>query len=279
MIEEYLIGQQIPGIFVPLIPLHYAQMVERGELLAVGAYDTWEDEAVGVLLFRQQEGWMELVWLNFSENYRESEDALQFVARRLEQAKKAGVLIGAFIDFADAQEAEPYVWMLRTLGFRKDSVSTHVYELTLADVKNTDVLHKQVSKNVRSLGAVGEEVRRKLVKAVTADARAIPLAMPVDWSLYDEAVSVVYINGTVPEGTLLFERQEKDLIFSCAWASEPKKMMAMLASALAQAERELPEDTTILIPVLGDRMAELVERLVPTAACRMIDEWSLGFRS
>ena len=53
----------------------------------------------------------------------------------------------------------------------------------------------------------------------------------------------------------------------------------MLAFALAQAERELPEDTTILIPVLGDRMAELVERLVPTAACRMIDEWSLGFRS
>ena len=103
--------------------------------------------------------------------------------------------------------------------------------------------------------------------------------MPVDWSLYDEAVSVVYINGTVPEGALLFERQEKDLIFSCAWASEPKKMMAMLAFALAQAERELPEDTTILIPVLGDRMAELVERLVPTAACRMIDEWSLGFRS
>ena len=271
MIEEYLIGQQIPGIFVPLIPLHYAQMVEQGELLAVGAYDTWEDEAVGVLLFRQQEGWMELVWLNFSENYRESEDALQFVARRLEQAKKAGVLIGAFIDFADAQEAEPYVWMLRTLGFRKDSVSTHVYELTLTDVKDTPVLHRQASKNVRSLGAVGEEVRRKLLKAVTADARAIPLEMPVDWSLY--------INGTVPEGALLFERQEKDLIFSCAWASEPKKMMAMLAFALAQAEQELPEDTTILIPVLGDRMAELVERLVPTAACRMIDEWSLGFRS
>lgn len=152
MIEEYLIGQQIPGIFVPLIPLHYAQMVEQGELMAVGAYDTWEDEAVGVLLFRQQEGWMELVWLNFSENYRES------------------------------------------------------------------------------------------------------------------------------EGALLFERQENDLIFSCAWAAEPKKMMAMLVSALAQAERELPEDTTILIPVLGHRVAELVERLVPTAACRMIDEWSLGFR-
>lgn len=279
MIEEYLIEQQIPGIFVPLIPLHYAQMVEQGELLAVGAYDTWEDEAVGVLLFRQQIGWMELVWLRISENYRESEDALQFVAHRLEQAKKAGVLNGAFIDFADAQEAEPYVWMLRTLGFRKDSVSTHVYELTLADVKNTDVLHKQVSKNVRSLGATGEETRRKLVKAVVADVRAVPLEMPVDWSRYDGAISVVSMNGAVPDGVLLFERQEKDLIFSCAWASEPKKMMAMLVSALAQAERELPEDTTILIPVLGQRMAELVERLVPTAACRMIDEWSLGFRS
>lgn len=278
MIEEYLIGQQIPDMFVPLIPLHYAQMVEQGELLAVGAYDTWDEEAVGILAFRRTEGWMELVWLNFSENYRESEDALRFVARRLEQAKKAGVLNGAFIDFADEKEAEPCAWILRTLGFRKDSVSTHVYELTLADVKDSKSLHRETAKNVRPLGAVGEEVRRKLVKAVAADARAVPLEMPVDWSLYDEAVSVVYINGTVPEGALLFERQEKDLIFSCAWASEPKKMMAMLAFALAQAERELPEDTTILIPVLGHRVAELVERLVPTAACRMIDEWSLGFR-
>ena len=108
--------------------------------------------------------------------------------------------------------------------------------------------------------------------------RAVPLAMPVDWNLYDEAISVVSMNGTNPEGMLLFERQDSDLIFSCAWAAEPKKMMAMLVSALAQAEQKLPEDTNILIPVLGHRVAQFVEKLVPAAACRMIEEWSLGFR-
>ncbi len=278
MIQEYLIEPQVPQAFAPLIPLHYAQMIGQGELLAVGAYDTWEDEPVGVILFRQQEGWMELVWLNVSENYRESEDALQFVARRLEQVRAAGMLNGAFIDFADAQEAEPYVWMLQTLGFRRDRVSNQVYELTLADVKDTKVLHRQAAKNVRPLAKAGEEARKKLVKAISADARAVPLAMPVDWSRYDEAISVVDMNGTVPEGVLLFERQENDLIFSCAWAADPRRLVFMLILALAQAEQTLPEDTKLLIPVLDARVAELVERLVPTAACRMLDEWSLGFR-
>lgn len=278
MIQEYLIEQQIPSVFAPMIPLHYAQLVERDELLAVGAYDTWEDEAVGVILFRRQEGWMELVWLHISENYRESEDALQFVARRLEQARSAGMLNGAFIDFADEEEAGPYEWILRTLGFREDLVSTQVYELTLADVRQTDILHRKAEKHVRSLGATNEEARKKLAKEIMADERAVPLAMPVDWSRYEQSISAVYMNETVPEGVLLFERQGKDLVFSCAWTVEPKKLIAMLVSALAKAEQELPEDTSILIPVLEQRVAELVERLVPNAVCRKIHEWSLGFQ-
>ena len=278
MIQEYLIEQQVPQAFAPLIPLRYAQMIEHGELMAVGAYDTWEEEPVAVVLFRQQEGWMELVWLNVAENYRESEDALLFLERRLQQAKAAGMLNGAFIDFADAQESEPYAWMLRTLGFRQDTVSDRVYELILADVKDTDILHRQPAKNVRSLGEVNEEIRKKLVKAIAADVRAVPLAMPVDWNLYDEAISVVSMNGTNPEGMLLFERQEHDLIFSCAWAADPKQMGSMLVTALKQAEQRLPADTGILIPVLGHRVAQFVEKLVPAAACRMIEEWSLGFR-
>ena len=112
-----------------------------------------------------------------------------------------------------------------------------------------------------------------------ADERSVPLTVPVDWSRYDENISVVYMNGIAPEGVLLFERQENDLIFSCAWAVEPKELAGMLVSALAQAEQLLPADTVVLIPVIDRRVGELVEKLVPSATCRMINEWSLGFRS
>ena len=278
MIQEYFIGQQVPNIFAPLIPFRYVREIEQGELMAVGAYDSWEDEAVGVILFRQQEGWMELVWLNFSEYYRETEDALRFVERRVERTKQAGMLNGVFIDFADEQEEEPVAWILQTLGFRKDLVSNRVYELTLEHVKDTAILHRQTSRNVRSLHAINEEKRKKLVKTILADERAVPLTTPVDWSQYDENISVVYMNGNEPEGVLLFERQENDLIFSCAWAVEPKELVSMLVSALAQAEQLLPADAVVLIPVIDQRVAELVEKLVPVASCRMINEWSLGFR-
>ena len=279
MIQEYFIGQQVPNVFAPLIPFRYVREIEQGELMAVGAYDSWEDEAVGVILFRQQEGWMELVWLNFSEYYRETEDALRFVERRVERTKQAGMLNGVFIDFADEQEAEPVAWILQTLGFRKDLVSNRVYELTLEHVKDTTILHRQTSRNVRSLHAINEEKRKKLVKAVLADERAVPLTVPVDWGQYDENISVVYMNGIEPEGVLLFERQENDLIFSCAWAVDPKELAGMLVSALAQAEQLLPADTVVLIPVIDRRVAELVEKIVPVASCRKINEWSLGFRS
>ena len=279
MIQEYFIGQQVPDVFAPLIPFRYVREIEQGELMAVGAYDSWEDEAVGVILFRQQEGWMELVWLNFSEYYRETEDALRFVERRVERTKQAGMLNGVFIDFADEQEEEPVAWILQTLGFRKDLVSNRVYELTLEHVKDTAILHRQTSRNVRSLHAINEEKRKKLVKTVLADERAVPLTVPVDWSQYDENISVVYMNGNEPEGVLLFERQENDLIFSCAWAVDPKELAGMLVSALAQAEQLLPADAVVLIPVIDRRVGELVEKLVPLASCRMINEWSLGFRS
>ena len=279
MIQEYFIGQQVPNVFAPLIPFRYVREIEQGELIAVGAYDDWEDEAVGVILFRQQEGWMELVWLNFSEYYRETEDALRFVERRVERTKQAGMLNGVFIDFADEQEEEPVAWILQTLGFRKDLVSNRVYELTLEHVKDTTILHRQTSKNVRSLHAINEEKRKKLVKTILADGRAVPLTTPVDWSQYDENISVIYMNGIEPEGVLLFERQENDLVFSCAWAVEPKELVSMLVSALAQAEQLLPADAAVLIPVIDRRVAELVEKLVPVASCRMINEWSLGFRS
>ena len=278
MIQEYFIGQQVPNVFAPLIPFRYVREIEQGELMAVGAYDNWEDEAVGVILFRQQEGWMELVWLNFSEYYRETEDALRFVERRVERTKQAGMLNGVFIDFADEQEEEPVAWILQTLGFRKDLVSNRVYELTLEHVKDTAILHRQTSRNVRSLHAINEEKRKKLVKTILADGRAVPLATPVDWSQYDENISVVYMNGIEPEGVLLFERQENDLIFSCAWAVDPKELAGMLVSALAQAEQLLPADAVVLIPVIDRRVGELVEKLVPVASCRKIDEWSLGFR-
>lgn len=278
MIQEYFIGQQVPNVFAPLIPFRYVREIEQGELIAVGAYDDWEDEAVGVILFRQQEGWMELVWLNFSEYYRETEDALRFVERRVERTKQAGMLNGVFIDFADEQEEEPVAWILQTLGFRKDLVSNRVYELTLEHVKDTTILHRQTSKNVRSLHAINEEKRKKLVKTILADGRAVPLTTPLDWSQYDENISVIYMNGIEPEGVLLFERQENDLVFSCAWAVEPKELVSMLVSALAQAEQLLPADAAVLIPVIDRRVAELVEKLVPVASCRMINEWSLGFR-
>ena len=221
---------------------------------------------------------MELVWLNFSEYYRETEDALRFVERRVERTKQAGMLNGVFIDFADEQEAEPVAWILQTLGFRKDLVSNRVYELTLEHVKDTAILHRQTSRNVRSLHAINEEKRKKLVKTILADGRAVPLATPVDWSQYDENISVVYMNGIEPEGVLLFERQENDLIFSCAWAVDPKELAGMLVSALAQAEQLLPADAVVLIPVIDRRVAELVEKIVPVASCRKINEWSLGFR-
>ena len=112
-----------------------------------------------------------------------------------------------------------------------------------------------------------------------ADERAVPLTVPVDWGQYDENISVVYMNGIEPEGVLLFERQENDLIFSCAWAVDPKELAGMLVSALAQAEQLLPADTVVLIPVIDRRVAELVEKIVPVASCRKINEWSLGFRS
>ena len=106
MIQEYLLQGDTLGAFAPLIPEVYLEDIKNNEIFAVGAVDTWEYEVVGVVLCRDISGWMELVWINFSENYENSEDAINFLRRRLEKAEKAGVLMGAFIDYKDEESAE-----------------------------------------------------------------------------------------------------------------------------------------------------------------------------
>ena len=277
MIQEYLIEKGTFGPFAELIPERYVAAIESEEVFAVGAYDTWEDEVVGVTLFRQMKGWMELVWVKFSKIYRHSEDALSLVRNRLDQAKQAGMLLGAFIDYADEEEEAELSWVFDELGFRRDVISNDVYEMTVADIRGTEILHRPAAKSVRALSSLSEEVRKKIAKTIIADERAIPLGQPVTWSQYDDRISVAYMDGTDPKGLLLFEWQGDMLVFSCAWAAEPKVLVMMLISALREVEQTREEDTPIIIPVLDKQTAGLVKKLVPTAACREMIERSLSF--
>lgn len=277
MIQEYLLQGDTLGAFAPLIPEVYLEDIKNNEIFAVGAVDTWEYEVVGVVLCRDISGWMELVWINFSENYENSEDAMSFLRRRLEKAEKAGVLKGAFIDYKDEESAEKYAWMLRAMGFCDYQVSNDVFELTKADVREIEILHRPVSKQVKRLGALNEEKRKKIAKAIVADERAIPFPHPVDWSVYDEDISVAYMDGTDPKGLLLFSWTDDMLVFSCAWALEPKVLVLMLVAALAAFEKKADEDVRLLIPVLDAQTKGLVEKLVPGARMREMLEQRLYF--
>lgn len=277
MIEEYLIEGESVGLFAPFIPQRLIQEIEQEKVFAVGAYDSWENEVVGVILFREMDGWMELVWVKFSEMYQTSEDARLFVKNRLDRAKSAGILTGAFIDYVDEEEAEETAWIFDALGFRKDVVPNDVYELTVADVKNTEILHRPTVSGVRSLASLNDENRKKIAKTITADERAIPLEYPVNWDRYDDRISVAYMDQTDPKGLLLLEWKDDMLVFSCAWAAEPKVLVLMLISALKEAEQTGTQDFKIIIPVLDKQTADLVEKLVPTAVCREKIERSLSF--
>lgn len=277
MIQEYLIEKGAFGPFAELIPERYVVAIESEEVFAVGAYDTWEDEVVGVTLFRQMKGWMELVWVKFSKIYRHSEDALSLVRNRLDQAKQAGMLLGAFIDYADEEEEAELSWIFDELGFRRDVISNDVYEMTVADIKDTEILHRPATKSVHVLSSLSEDARKKIAKSIVADERAIPLGQPVNWSQYDDRISVAYMDDTDPKGLLLFEWQGDMLVFSCAWATEPKVLVLMLISALREVEQTREEDTLIIIPALDKQTAGLVKKLVPKATYREMIERSLSF--
>ena len=277
MIQEYMIDKETIAVFSHLIPQRLANRIEGEELLAVGAYDNWEEEAVGVIVFRELNGWMELVWVKFSEAYADSEDAYQFLKHSLDRVRSVCILQGAFIDFADQEEEQQTKWIFDLMGFRKDIVSGHVYELTVSDVKDTKILHQAGTAHVRVLETLSDEMKKKVVKGIAADERTISLPRLVDWDVYDAKLSTIYIDQTEPKGLLLFEWQEDALVFACAWALEPKVLVLMLIHALAQAEQMLDGDTRILIPVLDEQTEALVKKLVPKAVCREMIKRSLSF--
>ncbi len=279
MIIESFMDHQVASPFSPLLTEGIAKQIEQGKLLAVGAYDTWDDIPVALMAFREQKGWMELVWLRVAEDYLDSEDAYAFVEHRLEQAKNAGLLQGAFIDFMNETEEEPHEQLLRFFGFHRDMVSSGVYEIRLSDLEGVEELQKQPSKNVRQLSKASDELRRKMAKTLSANPHPIPIEHPIDWSLYDDSISVIYMDETMPKGMLLFERTEDALIFSCAWATDPRQLMGMLTGAFFRAKQTLAPDMQIWIPVVNRRMEQLVKHLLPTAKCGNIIEWSLPFHT
>ncbi|MBO5247441.1 MAG: hypothetical protein J6B28_09310 [Eubacterium sp.] len=277
MIEEYLINEENCHVFSGCIPQMLADEIVAGELIGIGAYDTWEEEVVGVILMRDVENWLELVWICFSDNYIDSEDAYQMLYKRLRRVKKAGKLQGAFIDFVDDEKEQELAWIFDLIGFRTLKGVDDIWHLKIGDLKNNELLHRKCDRYVHSLQSMDADTRKKIQKSIRLEARAMPLPQTLNWSNYDEEISVVYVENKKPIGMLLFQWMEEEIYFSFAWSNDPKILVMMLAAALQTAEEKASEDTIICIPILDSPLAKLIKKIVPQAQCGELTRREIRF--
>lgn len=127
-------------------------------------------------------------------------------------------------------------------------------------------MKKAVGKlNCKKLSEADEQLFGKLDEMILQDNRPSPLPLFVNWDVYMQEESLICMKGDEPCGILLFLHRGDSIVIDCAYVTDKTALAVMLGNAYEIIKEKYEPDQKILVPVVVDRTARIVERLVPTA--------------
>ncbi len=270
--EPYLITPESLAVLGALIPREYQEEIVTGDLIGIVMEDLGHDhEIVAVVLLRERNGWMEIVWICLTDAYRGMyvvEDVIRYC---VETARKNGKAWGVFANLPTGGRLEEVMReAFQFEGFSFVPVDHHCYTTTFGAMRKQPhferLLQGKPAKNTVFLERADELLRKRLSAAVQNSIEPVPLALPIDFSRYDQRLSCIHRqDATTPDAFLLLARQQDHLTVECMWSENPKVLPALLGSVVRKAQEFCADDTQIVVPTVTERSAELARKLFPDA--------------
>ena len=255
-----------------LIPKSYVEMIRSGKLSAGLILDPSKEQEQILLVYvtAVRSDWLELVWLDVFDRSRVDSfyAGLFRTLIREDCLWREEPLKGVYAEFyMDMRfQADRIRNVMIMAGMKSSITKGNVYEFTLRDVKGKGTFQKAVGKMpCISFSQAGPELYDKLDAMLQDDARPSPLPQFVNWDLYLPEVSMVCMREENPCGILLFTERMDAIVIDCAFVTDELAFACLLGHAYEKLIGQYGEDQRILVPVVVDRTASIVERLVPAA--------------
>ncbi len=258
--------------FEALLPEHYSRQIRSGLLFGGAVFEPEGEEQppalVSVMAYKGE--WLELIWIGFPDRTRSDSFFAELIRTliRRERFYRGLSLKGVYAEFhSDIKLRSERIRNVMILaGMESIITKSNVYEFPLSAVEEASLLQKAKGrlKCIPLSGAKGG-LFDQLDELIQTDARPSPLPLFVNWDVYLQEESLICLMGEEPCGILLFSRNGEYLVIDCAFVTQAIALPVLLGNACAFLKERYGEAQRILVPVVIDRTASIVERLVPGA--------------
>ena len=266
MIRDIVLNKNNISAFARLIPLELQKELHRNILTGFGYYDDATEAAsiTGTILLRRHGRWLELVWVALSDDYSKTEYSREMLDIFTYRASSSPIdYVGCYSELHPS-EKELYD-ILSDYGFSFDHGKNGVYEFTI-DMVQKDRL-EGTDKYMDSCYSL-EEADVSLISLVESqlkkDKRELPIDFPLATDDHDTRLSFVYSDGTAC-GIILTSTHEDQVVLDTMVSQSPRCSAVLLGALIERFEKLFDEGTVISVPVVSDKAADILRKLVPAA--------------
>ena len=258
--------------FEALLPENYSAQIRSGALFGGAVFEPSGEEKppilVGVMAFRKD--WLELLWIGFPDRTKSDTFFAELIRTLIRREKfyRGPSLKGVYAEFhSDIKLRSDRIRNVMLLaGMESCITKSNVYEFPLSAVEESSLLRKAKGRmKCIPLFMANGELFNKLDELIQTDARPSPLPLFVNWDSYLQEDSLICMQGDDPCGILLFSKYKDYLVIDCAFVTEAMALPVLLGNAYPWLVEKYGDKQKLLIPVVIDRTASIVERLVPGA--------------
>ncbi len=250
------------------IPVNYHEQIQKGELTAMATFDGERDEnrLVGVYVTGSHAGWMELVWVMVSAEYRSIVQIADYIRYILRKAKRTGNFVGAFAEIHADESTEAHLKAVILSGMEIRRAKNNIYEVTPEIFSREEIFLKAASNGTCiPIQEASENLLIQLEDMMDADERPIPVGAYVDWEECLQEISMVCIEENKPAGLMLFKEEKDYIVLELCYSASKTALATMIGTAITAVREQFSEDQKFLIPIVGKDSAPIIEKLFPNA--------------
>lgn len=275
----WITKETLPAL-AALIPEKYQRQLLADEAEGLAFLDDWRDnELIGTVVLREQNGWVELAWICLDRLHRGSDYAAQILRYCKKMLGTGGAFSGMFAEFPE--ESDYLRTLLEEEGFSFKQITCDCYETTLSALQSEplfqpDRLTHTAQGNI-CLGAMDNGMKQRLQSRLKKISE-LPLPAVPELSKYDNDVSFVHYDQKQQLDAIVFIAAYADhLAIECAWTVNPAAFLSALQSAQKAAAEKYPPDMRVTIPTITETSAKLAKKLIGSKETYQILQASIQF--
>lgn len=265
MLVSVLIDPKNMKAYGDLIPDCYHERLYSGEISAIASMDDSSDAVqgdalVGVVVLDVAEEWVKILWYALTPDYDSPDYARSMIEDRVLDAYLGGKAKGIFAELPAGERRSELEEIFVPLGFEVSYSESRVLSFLLEDTKAIPVVKS--SAEFVPLGRLSAQDRRVFGNLIAQDKRAIPVEIPVCWDSYDQDLSLVHLCDGKPVGAILLRSSRGRMIVELGYENSPRGFVSLLSAIVERARAALSPDTEIIVPLVNERLAEFLKKVV-----------------